>query len=237
MANEAYIIHKLADNAKIVIDDKKEDFSLSPEIKAQVDAYWQTKLDSGMFLFDGKLFHITHLSKDLIKGQFIPYRYYLAWRYDPEVRRQFHLRPASMSCLTTIKNHFLVGKRALNMAQYPGLYEFAPSGGVDEECLVNGEIDIHSLAERELFEETGITSEHIQEIKQLALIEDVKEGSFELCLKISLKEESDDIAVQPPIEEYEELRWLNKEQIENSFVHSKSAWLAFSRYFWEVSKT
>ncbi|MFA6915918.1 MAG: NUDIX hydrolase [Parachlamydiales bacterium] len=229
MENDNYLIHKITSETKILVENNPTE-RYSQEIQNEIDHFWQSKIDSGVFLFDGKLFNVTHISEDIIRGHFIHYRTFLAWRYSP-LREAFTLKPLSLSCMTFAGNHILVGKRAVHMAQYPNLLEFAPSGGVDSECEYDGEINYKELTQRELLEETGLTSDNISTIQLITAIEDIKEGTLELCVKITLQENTD--IIHPPQDEYSELHWLNAEQIEQSFSHTPQLWLPFSFAFWK----
>lgn len=230
MANNNYIIHPVNNETRIVVEEKPRE-SLPADIKKKIDDFWQSKIDSGSFLFDGKLFNVTHLSKDVIQGHFIHYRTFLAWRYT-DVRDEFDLLPLSLSCITQAGSHILVGKRSPKMAQYPDLFEFAPSGGVDSECEYEGVLNIKELAQRELLEETGVTADHISGLNLFTAIHDVKEGTLELCMKIELKGDLD--SLETPLDEYSEIYWLNKEQIQRSIDQKNEAWLPFSLAFWDA---
>lgn len=152
----------------------------------------QTIWDKEQERCDGKLHEGVILSavsfdhKSLI-GQFVPYKYFLAQFCDPSLKPDLQIRPVSLNGITYLENQLILAKRSPWVAQCPGYYELAPSGGIRPPSKNLTEVDMKVQLLDELKEETGIENSSIKNVKYFALVHDLKGDGIELCAEIRLK--------------------------------------------------
>ena len=155
---------------------------------------WEKKLgERTTALFNGSLLnyvaHERRLGTTEITGQFVEYRHFVAQRTDPSLN--LGIRPVAVSGITIFSDNgeerVIFARRAMNMLQYPGLFELAPSGGLDRECLrPDGSIDFRAKVLDELAEETGLTSNCVRGADAFALIYDANEKVYDICCRIEV---------------------------------------------------
>ncbi len=200
------------------------------QIAREVDACWESAKRQGADLYDGSIFSVHTVTPQKIIGGFVPYRYYVAWRKRPEIRSKVPLKPLSISGITHSRDEVLIGKRSLHIHQYPGQYEFAPSGGVDKESESNGLIDYTSLVLRELEEDTGIVSADVSRVQLFSLIEDLQEQSLELCFDIEIH---GSFSCNSSSHEYSVLMPWKIDSVEAFLKQQGKDWVPFCLRFWE----
>ncbi len=147
---------------------------LAPDLEVELDGLWErANSDRSKPLFNGKIFSVTSLNEALIKGLFIDYRLYVAQTLRPELFAQLAVRPLGVSALTVSPDGVVIGQRNLTTTQNPGLWELAPSGGVDpENCNADGEIDIKAHILGELYEELGLGTDEVDDPLPFCLLDD-----------------------------------------------------------------
>lgn len=218
----------------ITVEPAVGDATLPSHLVAAIDACWAAqKLRCGENLFDGTLFTVTHYSETHLSGRFIPYRWYMAWLYDPRVRAELPLCPLGVSGLTYTDDRVLLGKRASCVASFPNAYEFAPSGSVDTSCLVGDQLDLASLLLRELEEETAIPPQQVLHLQPFALVRHSSDGTIEACASIHVSDAAlDSVHAEPT--EYSELALLRHADVEAFFARHSHTLVDLTPYLWRL---
>lgn len=217
----------------IKVQSQKEYSSYPSELRKKIDTHWEKLISQGRNLFDGKIFSILSIVNHEIIGQFIPYRCYVAWKECPALRDELSVRPFCVSGITFSDHRILVGKRAAGVYNCPGMWEFVPSGGVDEQCLKGSHVDLEELILRELEEEMGIHPDHVEKLKILALAEDTVEQGVELIYSLKIGDENFS-AIKPFLPEYSEAKLVAFNQIEEFLRKEIHQAVPFSHFLWQI---
>lgn len=199
----------------IRFDLNKTSFHLTEWQTSEVMRIWEEQQKSKL-LFDGLLFSVLSLEEGCLIGRWIDYKYMIAQRHSPGLQATLNVVPLGISGITTCADSVLMGKRADFLANYPGCYECAPSGGVDPSTINGNEVDLLALISKELEEEVGISRDDILEINLNYLCYDTNAHAYELVASINLDPKALEKATIS--EEYPEVFWLKKSEI-NAFLH------------------
>ncbi len=206
---------EIDNNFHIKFDLNKTPYHLTEWQQSEVSRIWEEQQKSKL-LFDGLLFSVQHVEEEYLFGKWVDYKYMIAQRYSPALKSVLNVIPLGISALTTCQGSVLIGKRASFLANYPGCYECAPSGGVDPSTINGNEVDLKMLILQELEEETGIAAEYVASIQLKLLAYDASVHAYELVTFVDLKPEAMEIAAAS--EEYPEIFWIKFEEI-NPFLN------------------
>ena len=142
-------------------------------------------------LFNGNILNLAVINKqaqqDLtLSCHSIEYKHYLAQRSGIELG----ITPLAVSGIVYYKQDnieiFLVGKRSETVTQYPGYYEFMPSGSIDANNIVAGEpMEYKKQLLIELKEELGISDE-VKTINPFCLIFDEVDRVYDIGIEIEI---------------------------------------------------
>lgn len=161
---------------------------LADEKKRLVEVIWeQEQKRKGGRLFNGMILSAVEFNEKKLRGQFVPYKYFLAQTCDPSLKPDLKILPVSLSGLTMTDTSFILAKRASWVTQYPDLYELAPSGGVTELPFQETTIDLKGQLLEGLQEEVGIDRSLVKKVKFFALIRDHQADAVELIADIEAK--------------------------------------------------
>jgi hypothetical protein len=129
------------------------------EVLDRVEAIWEAeKAKRPKALFNGSLFSIDDMGATEITGWLAEYRWFLAQRRDPALRPFLRVNPLGVTGVLCCADGVVLGRRAGNVEMDAGLWELAPSGGVDGSVMdANGEIDLRGHLLTELNEEIGVS--------------------------------------------------------------------------------
>lgn len=196
--------------AKIEVLPEARGFELSDIYKKMVDQIWFET--SSEHHFNGQLLNYISFENNVLLGEFIEYKFYYAQLREPDLRPFLNIRPVAISGITTTANKVLIGKRSNTVSEFKNHYEVVPSGGVDASTLTSNRVDLFKQFEKELWEETAISSTDIREIAPFALIYDSARDSYEICAEIHVNflTASDELRRTP---EYEKLFWILKSDV------------------------
>lgn len=206
---------EISNNFHIKFDLNKSPYHLTEWQQSEVTRIWEEQQKTKL-LFDGLLFSVQHVEEDYLFGKWIDYRYMIAQRFSPALKSVLNVIPLGISALTTCGDSVLLGKRAEFLANYPGCYECAPSGGVDPSTVKGNEVDLKMLILKELEEETGVHEHLVSSIQLKLLTYDSIVHAYELVAFIDLKPEALEIAAAS--EEYPEIFWIKFNEI-NAFLN------------------
>lgn len=226
--SDHFYAKKISPFFALIVDESSSEFDLSDKDEAEIDRIWQQQLElSGGKLFNGKMLNFMSYFQERMVGQFIDYKYYLAQLIEPKLASILHIQPIAISGITMAGDNILCGRRSVNVTQYPGFYELAPSGGMDP---VHAEQDVFNLGKQlmsELVEETGIIEKNVISIVPIAWVFDQQKESFEICMAIQIRPETMMEAFSSSLE-YETLHWISKKGLKNQ-LH-KNSWVPLSVY-------
>ena len=154
--------------------DTGESLKISPTVQKTIDSIWDREKEKrGDELFNGRLFNVTEVSRETITGFYIDYAVSVAQYHEPSLFDALSVRPLSVSGLVTLQQGTVFGLRNENLTTDAGLWELAPSGGVDDSVrLDDGTIDIGGQFLNELGEELNIPADAAEQIAPIALLED-----------------------------------------------------------------
>lgn len=164
-------------------------YSELPESKKQlIQTLWDQEQErkEGR-LHEGPILSAIVFNHKSLTGHFVPYKYLLAQLCDPSLKADLKISPVSLNGITYLQDQVIIAKRASWVAQYPGHYELAPSGGIRPPGKDFTEVDLKVQLLDELREEIGIENASIKSVKYFSLIHDLKEDAVELCAEIHLK--------------------------------------------------
>lgn len=161
---------------------------LSEDKKNLIQTIWDKEQErcNGKLHEGAILSAVSYDQKSLI-GQFVPYKFFLAQFCEPSLKSALKIVPVSLNGMTYVQDQLVLAKRSSWVAQCPGCYELAPSGGIRPPGINLTEVDMKVQLLDELREETGIENSLIKSVKYFALVRDNKNDAIELCAEIRLK--------------------------------------------------
>lgn len=187
-----------------VINDGDPFSHLTTDEHVMIERIWEEEMQRRKgSLFNGRLFSAIDVNSERLLGRFIPYKLYLASIRNPDLQQILKIYPVSITGRTLYHEKILIGKRSIHVTQYPGFYELIPSGGVDDQSIENGKINLKLQYRIELEEEAGILQDNISNIEIKTLEYD--NNLYEICADIFLKKETD---VHFKSLEHDELHWI-----------------------------
>lgn len=129
------------------------------DVLQQVADIWTAETARrGDTLFDGRLFSIIEREPGRITGWFAPYSWYVAQRRDPALLSALNVRPMGVTGIMLCADGLVLGRRGSMVESDAGLWECAPSGGIDGLFRdTAGGIDLAGQILAELEEETGLS--------------------------------------------------------------------------------
>lgn len=158
-----------------------------PDIERRVDRLWAQQQAKDENLFDGRMFSVSQLDDNRIIGGFTGYRRFVAQTLQPELFDHLKVRSLAVSGFMTCPDGVVFGHRSETVLQDGGLWELAPSGGIDEQALTaDGGIDLQGQILRELEEETGLTAAQVASVEPWRLVEDDQSHVIEAILRIAV---------------------------------------------------
>jgi HAD superfamily hydrolase (TIGR01509 family) len=182
--------------------------ALSEPVRARIDTLWAEEQRAHPNRFDGTLLTFAGRSGDTLYGRFVPYRYYLAQRRDPEIARALGLVPLAVSGIVECDGAVAFATRGDTTTQYPGWIELVPSGGIGAEFLrADKSVDYAGQLVQELVEELGVPESAIAEREPIALLRDHRDEVIDIgcVLRVSAAARRE---VLTSGEEYHSLRWV-----------------------------
>lgn len=214
-----------------------------PAALARVAAIWQAeKARRGDALFDGRLFSIRTLTPGLITGWLAPYSWYVAQRRDKTLAAALDIRPLGVTGIMICDDGIVFGRRGGGVETDAGLWELAPSGGVDGEFrTADGAIDLGAQLLNELVEETGLPATLAEATpRPVALAEDGDSGITDvgLLLRIACGAETVRAAFAPLAgQEYAELAVVPRDALDGFAAARADSFGQVSRCLIETVRT
>lgn len=158
--------------------------ALSVSLQAKIDTLWQSALRDHPSLFDGPILGVVDFSADRFVLARASYRHLIAARRDPAVRQALGLRPLAVSGILSCADGLVFGRRAKTVTQGPGLWELAPSGGMD--APTDGSMpDLSAQILKETREEIGLTPDQVSVLAPIGVIDDDESGVVDVILPLT----------------------------------------------------
>ena len=171
------------------------------EDDAAVDTLWASAAEQSPLLFDGLVLCVVDVrltpSGGVVTGRFERYRRVFAHLTHPDLCPD--IRPVATSAVTTVQGGVLVGRRSLDVTEYPGRLELAPTGSIDLGDAADGRVDWRGALARELAEEVGVRIDP-RAVRGLGLVHDTVHDVYDVIGGIEL--------VEAPPEASPEYSWL-----------------------------
>lgn len=211
----------------------KMGFVLNDQENALVEHLWKKACEKSQeTLFNGQILSLVSLEENRMIGRFVDYKYFIAQMLDPTLRDVLSINPVGISGITHAGDKILIGQRSAFVTQYKGLFEAAPSGGINTSALNGSSIDYLKAITLELEEETGITPSQILEITPFALVKHKALHFVEICINI---------IVEPSLQkthvhregEYQDCAWMEKSQITEKIKKQPSLFVPLSVFLLE----
>lgn len=141
----------------------------APRDQAVVDGVWRRALRVAESLHDGRILTVSSISRTEIVVSPVAYRYWYA-QFTAGV--PLGIRPLAVTGVLRLANGFLMGQRSRALLEDGGLWEFAPSGGVQAPTdEATGVVDPHAQVVVEAREELNINASDLGHGEPLAIIE------------------------------------------------------------------
>lgn len=148
----------------------------------------------------------------MFRGAYVPYRYFVAQRRDPELRAQLNITPVGVAGILRVGDGVVLGRRDQASELDAGRWESVPSGGLDDtNRMDDGHVDARAQLLDELGEEIGLSANDITAIRSLGLIHDGRDGVSELAFELTTGLDFDHVRARHAAletEEYSEVRWF-----------------------------
>jgi hypothetical protein len=140
--------------------------ALSRDLAREVERLWEAEQQRrGRALFNGRILSATEIGAGRIAGYADEYRRFIAQRQRPDLFAELRVRPVAVSGLLRCPDGIVFGRRAGFTTEDAGMWELAPSGGVDTSGIhgvSRADLKLQILAE--LREEIGLTPDKIEAI-------------------------------------------------------------------------
>jgi len=148
-----------------------------------VESRWSALREANPAYFDGRLCHVLGVHRDGHGGATIhvadcAFRFFAV----QDERLDLRVRPLCVKGIVQREGLALLGRRSMNVAGYPGQWEFAPGGVVEP-----GDDPAHRLV-RELAEETGYRA--AGEPIALAVLYDDQIRTWELVYRLNVESDA-----------------------------------------------
>jgi hypothetical protein len=183
-----------ANTIEVFSDFKNDEYSQSiNNNRERIDQIWSEENEKRQDkLLNNNILNLAiierHETKLVLRCHFIEYKHYLAQRSGIALG----ITPLAVSGIAFYRENnskkFFLGKRADSVTQYPGFFEFIPSGSIDASNTdSNNAIKYEEQLMIELKEELGISYENIKSCNAFCLILDEKEKVFDIGLELELE--------------------------------------------------
>lgn len=183
---------------------------MESQIQERLDRIWEEEQKRRTSpLFNGTVYALHDKASSWISVIPIAYKTFIGLTREPSLLYNFTLTTVGVSGITSKAGRVLLAERSKQLTQYPGFFELAPSGGLGEAPIIDGQIDFMGQIIKELQEETGIPREAVVSQKPLCLIWDQQAQVIDICIGLEVNQNFNENAVG----EYSKFFWLSKEEI------------------------
>lgn len=169
-------IHSLSPSYRIDIGARWE---VPPAILPRIEEIWaQESARRGPTLTNGQIYTLSAFNPDRLLIQPAEYRYLLAQRVDPDLRRQgLSIRPAAVTGVLICADGVVLGRRGSAVTDFANHWEPAPAGGLSQPAPTAQLLE-------ELEEELGLPRSEISAVRACGLVEDIENGVFDILFRL-----------------------------------------------------
>lgn len=173
--------------------------NVQTQVLEQAEQRWRTLCASNPAYFDGRIWHVLGVHRNGYGGASIhvmecAYR----WHAVQKGWRDLGVRSLGVKGLLFHDGRVLMGRRAVGVSAYEGMWEFAPSGVVD------GGMQPRQAILEELREEVGLVAS--ADPVAVAILYDEVLDCWEIAYRLRATV-TDDIRFEP--REYDSVRWVD----------------------------
>jgi len=200
----AITIHSVPTSGATIVGD----LTPAPAIRSEIDALWEAAIRQSPDLFDGPVLSAISLTAERLELVRASYRHVVAARRSPRLNEFLRLRPLAVSGILTCPQGVVLGRRGGVVSQNAGLWELAPSGGVEYDAA-DVEPDFAAQILKELREEIGLAPDHVRIGSSIGMIEVAESACIDMVIPLATDLSAEEIvAVHRALEgaEYSELR-------------------------------
>jgi len=160
--------------------------ALPADLAAEIELLWQAEQERrGKTLFDGRILSAVEIGAERISGYVVEYRRFIAQKLRPGLFPALRVRPVAVSGLLRCADGILFGRRAEATTQDAGMWELAPSGGLDANGLDGqSRADLKAQIMAELREEVGLSPEKVFEVMPFCLVEDSESHVIDIGMRL-----------------------------------------------------
>lgn len=203
-----YQTQKISSNFHIDIIPPTREIALSDALNERIEKIWSDEVQQfGAMRFNGKILNFIECTPDSVKGHFIEYKWLVAERRDHEIEDELQIIPVGVSGLIRCGDLILAGKRSNAVAEYPGMWEFVPAGGITPRYVIGEQVDYQLQLLEELEEETGISRHLVKALHPFLLVLDEERKILDICIELEV--DSSILTKEFPVGEYSEFRWIS----------------------------
>lgn len=164
---------------------------LDGDLDLAIDELWlQAQAHLQGELFNGHIFCVEEIGRDLITGHWTEYRRLVAQLARPELFPRLRIRSLAVNGVVICPDGVVLGQRPERAIYQAGLWQLAPAGSVDPGAIaLDGTIDVICQAAIELREELGLPFDVIDDAEPFALVEHPVSHVCDLgiCLRTKLR--------------------------------------------------
>lgn len=156
---------------------------LTAALEARVAAIWDAEKERrGRHLHDGPIYTVVDIAADRMVVRPMAYRHLVALRLEPGLAAAgLALRPVGVTGVVRCTDGVVLGRRAAHVAADAGLWEPAPSGGLDRPDPAAQLMD-------ELGEELGVAARLVATPPRICgLVENTDRGAFDILFQVTLR--------------------------------------------------
>jgi hypothetical protein len=220
-------IHEFLSTSTVILRATDNGFAAS--VESEIERIWQAEQQRrGVALFNGRILSAIEVSPQKIEGRVAQYRHLIAQRAHPELFDVLQVRPVAVSGLFECSDGIVFGRRSAMTTQDAGLWELAPSGGIDTGGLAEEtEIDYRAQILTELHEEIGISSDSVSSVTPFCLVENLDSHVLDIALRIEAPISANAVLEahrRSATREYDELRIVHRDEIDE-FIRDKASQL------------
>jgi hypothetical protein len=183
----------------------------APDILRRIETLWdQEQARRGQALTNGRIFSLDRRGGATFTAWETQYKWWIAQRRDPGLFEALAVRPLAVSGVTRLADGLLFARRSGATTQDAGLWELAPSGGLDPTCRrPGGDLAAAWQLLNELEEELNISEGSLAgPPRAFAVMEDDIDHVVDIVFELNISQNSrqvDEIFRKMANREYTEL--------------------------------
>jgi len=157
-----------------------------PDAAARIDAIWdEQKQLRGDHLYDAPLLVLDSYNTEVMVGRWATYRRYVAVRQDQLLGP---LVPVGVSGILVCGDAVVLAERSRSVTSYPGFFELAPSGAIDQAFFDADSESVDYVAQllRELEEEIELAPDQVAATRVLGVVQEDGDPCCDVCVRIDL---------------------------------------------------